>query len=183
MRIQASGTYGSNSSRNPLSLRRNFGFSHRNWVKPLDLPDSITGYMIYFTLVSKSIEPAGFFGGIDFITDIPDSDLATLIKAGRPSSDPANTTGIDMPSKGRNLALKDQKNDGLVSYIRSLQQNACRVVKSILRGHVILSWTFFIGSIPNIHRKWRNSGSPDDIVNDELLGKPSNSRRYLYLKT
>jgi len=100
------------------------------------------GYVIYFTLVSKSIDSAAIFGGIDFITHIPDSDLATLIKAGLHSSDPANTPGIDMPSKERNRALKDQKNDGLVSYIRSLQQNACRVVKSILRGHVILSWTF-----------------------------------------
>jgi disulfide bond formation protein DsbB len=57
----------------------------------------------------------------DFITGISDSDLATLIKTGRPSSDPANTTGIDMPPKGGNPALNDEKIDGLVAYIRSLQ--------------------------------------------------------------
>ena len=59
--------------------------------------------------------------GTDFIADTSDADLATLIKVGRPSSDPANTTGIDMPSKGGNPALNDEKIDGLVAYIRSLQ--------------------------------------------------------------
>ena len=59
--------------------------------------------------------------GSDFITNISDSDLAALIKTGRTSSDPANTTGIDMPPKGGNPALNDEKIDGLVAYIRSLQ--------------------------------------------------------------
>ena len=59
--------------------------------------------------------------GSDFITNISDSDLVTLIKTGRPSSDPANTTGVDMPPKGGNPALNDDKIDGLVAYIRSLQ--------------------------------------------------------------
>ena len=57
----------------------------------------------------------------DFIGNIGDDDLATLIKTGRPSSDPANTTGIDMPPKGGNPALNDEKIEGLVAYIRSLQ--------------------------------------------------------------
>jgi len=59
--------------------------------------------------------------GTDYIAGISDADLATLIKNGRPSSDPANTTGIDMPPKGGNPALNDEKIDGLVAYIRSLQ--------------------------------------------------------------
>jgi mono/diheme cytochrome c family protein len=59
--------------------------------------------------------------GSDFIGGISDGDLATLIKTGRSSSDPANTTGIDMPPKGGNPALNDEKIDGLVAYIRSLQ--------------------------------------------------------------
>jgi len=59
--------------------------------------------------------------GSEFMADISDSDLATLIKVGRASSDPANTTGIDMPPKGGNPALNDDKIDGLVAYIRSLQ--------------------------------------------------------------
>jgi mono/diheme cytochrome c family protein len=59
--------------------------------------------------------------GSDFITDISDDDLATFIKVGRSSSDPANTTGIDMPPKGGNPALNDEKLDAIVAYIRSLQ--------------------------------------------------------------
>jgi mono/diheme cytochrome c family protein len=59
--------------------------------------------------------------GTEFIANISDSDLATFIKTGRPSSDPANTTGIDMPPKGGNPAPNDEKIDGLVAYIRSLQ--------------------------------------------------------------
>lgn len=59
--------------------------------------------------------------GSDFIADISDGDLAAFIKTGRPSSDPANTTGIDMPPKGGNPALNDEKIDALVAYIRSLQ--------------------------------------------------------------
>jgi len=59
--------------------------------------------------------------GSEFITGISDADLAAFIKKGRPISDPANTTGIDMPPKGGNPALNDEKIDGLVAYIRSLQ--------------------------------------------------------------
>jgi mono/diheme cytochrome c family protein len=59
--------------------------------------------------------------GSEFITGISDTDLAALIKKGRSVSDPANTTGIDMPPKGGNPALNDEKIDGLVAYIRSLQ--------------------------------------------------------------
>ena len=59
--------------------------------------------------------------GSEFIANIGDSDLADLIKIGRPASDPANTTGIDMPPKGGNPALTSEKIDGLVAYIRSLQ--------------------------------------------------------------
>jgi mono/diheme cytochrome c family protein len=59
--------------------------------------------------------------GSDFITNVSDGDLATLIKTGRPSSDPANTRGIDTLPKGGNPALNDEKIDALVQYIRSLQ--------------------------------------------------------------
>lgn len=59
--------------------------------------------------------------GSDFIADISDGDLAAFIKTGRPVSDPANTTGVDMPPKGGNPALNDEKIDALVAYIRSLQ--------------------------------------------------------------
>ena len=59
--------------------------------------------------------------GSDFIDKISDDDLAAFIKTGRPVSDPANTTGIDMPPKGGNPALTDEKIEALVAYIRSLQ--------------------------------------------------------------
>jgi mono/diheme cytochrome c family protein len=59
--------------------------------------------------------------GSEYIANISDSDLAAFIKTGRSSSDPANTTGIVMPPKGGNPALNDEKIDGIVAYIRSLQ--------------------------------------------------------------
>lgn len=59
--------------------------------------------------------------GSEFMKNTSDADLRTLIKVGRSSSDPANTTGIDMPPKGGNPALDDAKIEGLVAYIRSLQ--------------------------------------------------------------
>lgn len=59
--------------------------------------------------------------GSDFIKGISDADLNALITTGRPSSDPLNTTGIDMPPKGGNPALNAEKINGLVAYLRSLQ--------------------------------------------------------------
>lgn len=57
----------------------------------------------------------------DFVKSLSDTELNTLITTGRPSSDPLNTTGIDMPPKGGNPALNEEKINGLVAYIRSLQ--------------------------------------------------------------
>ena len=59
--------------------------------------------------------------GSDFIKSVSDGDLVKLITTGRPASDPLNTTGIDMPPKGGNPALNEEKINGLVAYIRSLQ--------------------------------------------------------------
>jgi disulfide bond formation protein DsbB len=49
------------------------------------------------------------------------ADLSNFHKTGRPSSDPANTRGIDMPPSGDNPALNDDKIDTIVAYIRSIQ--------------------------------------------------------------
>jgi disulfide bond formation protein DsbB len=57
----------------------------------------------------------------DFIRGMTDAELATFIKGGRPSSDPANTTGVDMPPKGGNPALSDQDLLDIASFLRSLQ--------------------------------------------------------------
>jgi disulfide bond formation protein DsbB len=44
------------------------------------------------------------------------------LKKGRPASDPANTTKVDMPPKGGNPALTDQDLADIVTYVRSLQK-------------------------------------------------------------
>ncbi len=55
-----------------------------------------------------------------FIQGLSDQELADFIKAGRPTSDPANTTGIDMPPKGGNPSLSDQDLLDIASYLRTL---------------------------------------------------------------
>ena len=56
----------------------------------------------------------------EFVKGKTDADLVAFIKTGRPTSDPANTTGVDMPPKGGNPALTDDDLKAIVSYIRSL---------------------------------------------------------------
>ena len=56
----------------------------------------------------------------DFIKGISDSDLLTLIKVGRDTSDPANTSGVAMPAKGGNPALSDVDLESIVAYLRTL---------------------------------------------------------------
>lgn len=60
----------------------------------------------------------------EFVARSSDEDLLAFIKTGRSSDDPANTTGIAMPPKGGNPALKDNQIQDIVTYIRSLQQAA-----------------------------------------------------------
>jgi disulfide bond formation protein DsbB len=57
----------------------------------------------------------------DFVRGLTDQELAAFIKGGRPSSDPANTTGVDMPPKGGNPALSDQDLLDIAAFLRSLQ--------------------------------------------------------------
>ena len=56
----------------------------------------------------------------DFIRGVSDSDLVTLIKGGRDTSDPANTSGVAMPPKGGNPALTDADLESIVAYLRTL---------------------------------------------------------------
>ncbi len=56
----------------------------------------------------------------EFVASQSDSELFTLITTGRPSSDPLNTTGVDMPPKGGNPSLNDAAIADLVAYLRSL---------------------------------------------------------------
>jgi len=59
----------------------------------------------------------------DWIRAQSDADLILFLAAqGRPASDPLNTTGVDMPVKGGNPALKDQDLADIVAYLRQLQK-------------------------------------------------------------
>ena len=57
-----------------------------------------------------------------FIKGKTDEELMAFVKTGRPASDPANTTGVDMPPKGGNPAITDQQIMDVIAYIRTLQQ-------------------------------------------------------------
>jgi disulfide bond formation protein DsbB len=59
-----------------------------------------------------------------FVAGLDDDKLIAFIKQGRPASDPANTTKVDMPPKGGNPSLNDEKLDLIVGYLRLLQVKA-----------------------------------------------------------
>ncbi|MCX7691340.1 cytochrome c [Thermoflexus sp.] len=56
----------------------------------------------------------------EFIRKQTDAQLLEFIKKGRPATDPANTTGVDMPPKGGNPALTDQDLADIIAFIRTL---------------------------------------------------------------
>ena len=51
-----------------------------------------------------------------------EEQVPTNLKTGRSTSDPANTTGVDMPPKGGNPALTDQDLLDIIAYIRTLEK-------------------------------------------------------------
>jgi len=57
-----------------------------------------------------------------FSAGLSDAELATFIKVGRAPDDPANITGIDMPSKGGNLSLSDADLYDIVAYMRTIEK-------------------------------------------------------------
>jgi len=57
----------------------------------------------------------------EFLRENSDQEMLEFIKVGRPSGDPLNTTGIDMPAKGGNPALTDEQILDIIAYIRTLQ--------------------------------------------------------------
>ena len=57
----------------------------------------------------------------EFIRSTTDSNLLAFIKEGRPTGDPENTTGVDMPPKGGNPALTDDDIKDIIAYIRTIQ--------------------------------------------------------------
>lgn len=55
-----------------------------------------------------------------FLQEKSDAEMVEFIKVGRPSGDPLNTTGIDMPPKGGNPALTDEQILDILAYVRTL---------------------------------------------------------------
>jgi disulfide bond formation protein DsbB len=53
-----------------------------------------------------------------------DADLLAMIKKGRATSDPENTTGVDMPAKGGNPSLTDDDLNNIIAYIRTINKGA-----------------------------------------------------------
>ena len=58
----------------------------------------------------------------DFLREKSDEEMVEFIKVGRPSGDPLNTTGVDMPPKGGNPALTDEQILDIIAYVRTLQE-------------------------------------------------------------
>ena len=56
----------------------------------------------------------------EFIGGQSDDQLLAFVKTGRTTSDPANTTGVDMPPKGGNPALTDEQLKDVVAFMRSI---------------------------------------------------------------
>jgi mono/diheme cytochrome c family protein len=57
-----------------------------------------------------------------FVAENNDVGLIEFIKVGRDPGHPLNTTGIAMPPKGGNPALKDQEIADIVAFVRSIHQ-------------------------------------------------------------
>jgi disulfide bond formation protein DsbB len=58
----------------------------------------------------------------EFVAGLNDDELVAFIKVGRPTSDPLNTTKIDMPPKGGNPALSDDDLYNIVAHLRSISK-------------------------------------------------------------
>lgn len=59
----------------------------------------------------------------EFIAGLSDEALMAFVKTGRPTSDPLNTTKVDMPPKGGNPALTDEQLTDIIAFIRSIHVN------------------------------------------------------------
>ncbi|HBY97482.1 MAG: cytochrome c [Ardenticatenaceae bacterium] len=58
----------------------------------------------------------------DFVASQSDEQLLAFVKVGRRPTDPANTTGVDMPPKGGNPALSDEELQDIIAYIRTIHK-------------------------------------------------------------
>ncbi len=98
---------------------------------PAPAGDPETGKQIFSTTCAACHGPAG--EGVqglgkdmtksEFIAGLSDEELIAFVKVGRRIDDPLNTTGVDMPPKGGNPALSDEKLVDIVAFIRSIHTN------------------------------------------------------------
>lgn len=58
----------------------------------------------------------------EFVPNHSDEEFLEFVKLGRPTGDPDNTTGIDMPPKGGNPALSDEQILDIIAYIRTIHE-------------------------------------------------------------
>ena len=56
----------------------------------------------------------------EFLRSQTDEQMLAFLIAGRPASDPLNTTGVDMPPRGGNPVFTDTDLKNIVSYLRTL---------------------------------------------------------------
>lgn len=61
--------------------------------------------------------------GSEFVKNISDKNLRNFIKTGRPIWDADNKTGLDMPAKGGNPAIRDADLDAIIEYIRFINDD------------------------------------------------------------
>ena len=62
----------------------------------------------------------------EFFAKLSDDDALAFVKKGRSTSDPLNTTKVDMPPKGGNPALSDDDILDIISYLRFLAESEAR---------------------------------------------------------
>lgn len=97
---------------------------------PVSLGDPVAGKEQYDMLCIACHGPGGEgieglgkpFTTSEFLQEKTDEEMVEFIKTGRPSSDPLNTTGVDMPPKGGNPALTDEQIIDIIAYVRTLHE-------------------------------------------------------------
>jgi disulfide bond formation protein DsbB len=97
---------------------------------PVSLGDPEAGKEHYDTICIACHGPTGEgieglgkpFTTSEFLREKSDAEMVEFIKTGRPSGDPLNTTGVDMPPKGGNPALTDEQILDIIAYVRTLHE-------------------------------------------------------------
>ena len=57
-----------------------------------------------------------------FTRGLSNADFLLFVTKGRPASDKANTTGVDMPPRGGNPALSSQDLADIIAFVRTLEK-------------------------------------------------------------